>query len=56
MDIEEAIKHCEDVANGGCGECSKEHHQLAIWLRELVELKEKKNDCNEIVREDGEGD
>lgn len=46
MTIDEAIKHCEEVAEehtkynfyGGyesCDECAKEHRQLAEWLREL---------------------
>lgn len=34
MTLEEAIKHCEEKAKG-CDECSKEHQQLAEWLREL---------------------
>ena len=40
MTLEEAIKHCEDVAEDrcGCGEdCVEEHRQLAKWLKELKE-------------------
>lgn len=51
MSIDEAIKHCEEVAEKNdkiadtfeetlknkiaCRECAKEHRQLAEWLREL---------------------
>lgn len=47
MTIDEAIKHCEEVAerlegkdgyaytDSTCEECAKEHRQLAEWLREL---------------------
>lgn len=52
MTIDEAIKHCEEVAKkhtkyniyGGfesCDECADEHRQLAEWLKELKSLKEK---------------
>ncbi len=57
MTIDEAIKHCEEVAEkqerassfwqkGGktyknCLECAKEHRQLATWLRELKAYKDK---------------
>ena len=38
MTLDEAIKHCEDVAEDRCGcaeDCVNEHRQLAEWLREL---------------------
>lgn len=38
MTLEEAIRHCEDVANDRCGcaeDCVSEHRQLAEWLKEL---------------------
>jgi hypothetical protein len=40
MTIEEAIEHCEEVADYDCYndkefECAKEHRQLAEWLEEL---------------------
>lgn len=38
MTIDEAIIHCEEVANdraGCCEDCAKEHRQLAEWLKEL---------------------
>lgn len=38
MTIEDAIKHCEDVANHCNNEqCSLDHMQLKEWLVELVE-------------------
>ena len=51
MTIEEAIKHCEEVAEScergnpkkrGKSECAKEHRQLAEWLKELKELRKNK--------------
>lgn len=51
MTLEEAIKHCEEVADqlegkdgyaytdSTCDECAKEHRQLAKWLRELRTLR-----------------
>ena len=38
MTLDEAISHCEEVANR-CDnrECASEHRQLAEWLRELKE-------------------
>ena len=38
MTLDEAIKHAEEVFNSTCG---KEHKQLAEWLKELKEKKEK---------------
>lgn len=40
MTLDEAIKHCEEVADSKCDECGAEHRQLAEWLKELKELKE----------------
>lgn len=45
MSLDEAIQHCEDVANGmteqgKCEECAKEHEQLAKWLKELKRYRE----------------
>lgn len=34
MTLDEAIKHCEEKANG-CDACAEEHKQLAEWLKEL---------------------
>lgn len=49
-DIQEAIKHCEEVASQ-CGntECAKDHLQLKEWLERglaLQRLKEKLADTN----------
>jgi len=46
LTLESAIKHCEDVADYDCftddqRKCSEEHRQLADWLRELKERREK---------------
>ena len=35
MTLDEAIKHCEEVAGNACVECAEDHRQLAIWLCEL---------------------
>ncbi len=59
MELDEAIRHCEEVAEENqaivdacdyygdnmakCDECAKEHRQLARWLRELKALKEQVN-------------
>lgn len=45
MTLDEAIKHCEEVADYDCYnenqlECAKDHWQLAEWLRELKLYKE----------------
>lgn len=43
MTLNEAILHCEEVANDktGCAEdCANEHRQLAEWLKELKERRE----------------
>lgn len=44
MTIEDAIKHCEEVAAGAteqgkCPECAADHKQLAEWLIELIALR-----------------
>lgn len=55
MNIDEAIKHCEEVAENyriisedretteitknGCTKCASDHRQLAAWLRELKEYR-----------------
>lgn len=46
MTLEEAIKHCEKVAEQlsseeCCDECAADHWQLAEWLKELKAYKEK---------------
>lgn len=40
MTIEEAIKHCNNIASSQCNECGEEHKQLAEWLKELRCLRE----------------
>ena len=49
MTIDEAIKHCNEVASGELCKstvnhkaCGEEHKQLAEWLKELQRLKEQK--------------
>jgi len=60
MTLDEAIKHCKEVAERqerassfwskesrhykSCIECSKEHQQLATWLRELKVFKSRKGE------------
>jgi len=39
INIDDAINHCEEVAENRCDECGREHTQLAIWLRELKSLR-----------------
>ena len=48
MTIDEAIKHCNEVANGALCEgavnnkaCGEEHKQLAGWLGELKRMRAK---------------
>lgn len=40
MTIDEAIQHALEVAAYSCGDCSKNHRQLAAWLTKLKKLKE----------------
>ena len=64
MKLEEAIKHCEEIAmdkanlactlwdskeKARCEECAEEHRQLAEWLKELKRLKEQEP-CEERKR------
>ena len=46
MSIDEAIKHCYEVAEKQkyCTECSQQHLTLAMWLEELKELRKFKHD------------
>lgn len=42
MTLDQAIKHCYEVAEREqCYACAEEHLQLAKWLEELKELREK---------------
>lgn len=59
MTIDEAIAHCEEVADGCSGtECKADHRQLAEWLRELKERRlsaqSEQTDC-EFCHEDLDG-
>ena len=40
MTLDEAIIHCEDVANSKCDKCGEEHRQLAEWLKELKQTRQ----------------
>lgn len=53
MTLDEAIQHCEEVADTPCftdeeARCYSEHRQLAEWLKELKSLKEKADDIDEV--------
>jgi hypothetical protein len=41
MTLDEAIQHCHEKACGNT-ECSQDHAQLEMWLKELKSLKESK--------------
>ena len=51
MTIDEAIIHCEEVAirklknenNAKCVQCGEEHVQLAKWLKELKDYKNRED-------------
>ena len=53
MNLEDAIKHCEEVADEKeiCKECAEEHRQLAKWLRDYKRLKEQEPSGDLISRE-----
>lgn len=38
---DEAIEHVLERSHQDCSECAREHRQLAEWLSELKELREK---------------
>lgn len=45
MSLDEAIRHSEDSTRTNCSiECAREHEQLAEWLRELKQRKEKEEE------------
>ncbi|MBP5379126.1 MAG: hypothetical protein J6Y64_06265 [Ruminococcus sp.] len=72
MTIDEAIKHCEEVAEvneniadncdmdnwmnkAGCEERASDYRQIADWLRELQELREKHwDECRQIAHYDND--
>lgn len=39
MTLDEAIKHCEEIAESQCDECGLEHKQLAEWLKDYRNMK-----------------
>lgn len=41
MTLDEAINHCIDISNACEGQCSIDHFQLANWLKELRDLRNK---------------
>lgn len=59
MTIDEAIRHCEEVAEkmNDC-ECAADHRQLAEWLTELKGLREENkvliSECDRLIKEKGE--
>ena len=59
MTIDEAIRHCEEVAEkmNDC-ECAADHRQLTEWLTELKELREENkvliSECDRLIKEKGE--
>lgn len=38
MNLNDAIQHCEEKAANSCGECAREHAQLAEWLKTLKSM------------------
>ena len=53
MTLDEAIIHCEEVADGmteqgKCVECAEEHRQLAEWLKELKMYREMIPSASEV--------
>ena len=70
MDLDEAIDHAIEVmvenlekTKGrnasdpvaiNCAECAEEHRQLALWLEELKDLREFKEQIIEIVYRKGD--
>ena len=54
MTLEEAIIHAEEIAErcavtDGYRTCEQEHRQLAEWLKELKEMKDKMIHCRDCV-------
>lgn len=39
MNLNDAITHSLNIAVSDCGECGKEHEQLAKWLIELRDIR-----------------
>ena len=51
MTLDEAIKHCEEVAEKDCicEECASEHRQLAEWLKELQNYQTAREEINQEI-------
>lgn len=49
MTIDEAIKHCKEIASSECSECAKEHYQLMEWLIDYKRLKQMEVDILNIM-------
>lgn len=61
MDLDEAIKHCEEVADTPCftdeeARCYSEHRQLAEWLKELKAYKDARAEINQALYDDARGE
>lgn len=39
MDLDEAIRHAQWVADTNCDQCAEDHRQLVEWLKELKKLR-----------------
>lgn len=56
MNLDEAIKHCNEVANKACKEhnglCATQHLQLAKWLRELKAYRKLADDFKKFLNLD----
>lgn len=48
MDLEEAIRHCEEKSCGN-SPCAQDHQQLAEWLKELKELKNRDKEVPKLL-------
>ena len=49
LTLDEAIQHCLEKSD--CSECGQEHAQLAEWLKELKQLRQKTFDVEAVVKE-----
>lgn len=50
MTLDEAIKHCLEIAKSDvCANCKNEHLQLAEWLLELKGRRKKNDDVFEKI-------
>lgn len=47
MTLEEAIEHCEEIAEKMCDECGMEHRQLAEWLKELQAYRKERHETGD---------